>query len=267
MKQRKMGEGNGTSSLRKAIGVLKCFSEEHNELSMTEVAEALRLPLGTASRILNALVEEKFLERNERDKRYRLGVYCLKMGNIAKISGSLRLCALPFMEKLRERFNETVNMYIREGQTRVCYAQCEAISSLKRSVPIGSRYPLTAGAPGRCLLAWMPHDFITEAIRDIFPFTENTITDKGKIHAILEQTKREGYAISHSERESGVTAVAVPIFDAINSVCASICISGPEFRFTKEIVAEMISALRDTSSELSEILSKGKGISLMPRHS
>ncbi|GHS95822.1 IclR family transcriptional regulator [Synergistales bacterium] len=247
----------GTGSLRKAISILKCFSEERVELSMTEVARLTNLTLGTASRILAALRDENLLEREERSKLYRLGVYCMRMGKIAKRSGALRSCALPFMERLRDRFNETVNLYLREDISRVCYAQCETTSPLKRSILLGARFPLSAGAAGRCLLAWATADFTQNVLSDIKPFTENTVTDIAKIQKLLEQTRRDRFAVSYSEREKGVAAVAVPIFDAPNSVCASMSIAGPDMRFTAIVVNEMIIALKKTSEELSEILSGG----------
>lgn len=248
---------DGTSSLRKAIRVLKCFSEDKRRLSMTEIAQLLSLPPGTASRILNALVEENFLERDERTKLYQLGVYCLRMGKIAEVSDSLRALSLPFMEKLCDRFNETVNMYIRRGKVRVCYAQCETTSPLKRSVPLGSVFTLSAGAAARCLLAWAPMELVREVIEDIRPFTENTITEQEIFMKGLEETRHNLYSVSYAEREPGVVAVAAPIFGSPGVPCASISIAGPEIRFTKEIVAEMICALRETSLELSNILCGG----------
>jgi DNA-binding IclR family transcriptional regulator len=249
---------DGTSSLRKAIGVLKCFSEDRRELSMTEVAADMDMPPGTAMRILNALTEEGLLERGERTKLYRLGIQCLRLGRVANLSGTLRVCARPFMEKLRDSFNETSNLYIREKFDRVCYAQCETTSSLRRSIPLGARLPLTAGAAGRCLLAWMPPEFIDEAIAQLRPFTENTITARERFLELLAETKRDGYAVSHAEREEGVIAVAVPIFDAPDHVCASLSLSGPDFRFTDAIILEMIAMLKNCSAEFSRILIGGK---------
>jgi DNA-binding IclR family transcriptional regulator len=254
---RTMLEKDGTSSLRKAIGILKCFSEERTELSMTEVTHMTRLPPGTASRMLNALVEEHLLERGERDKLYRLGVHCLRMGKIARKSGALRTCVLPFMERLRDCFNETVSLYVRQDYTRVCYAQCETKSALRRSIPVGSILPLAAGAAGRCLLAWMPEAFIGEAMRELRPYTENTILEEKEIRTLLERTRQELYSVSRAEREKGVTAVAVPLFDAKDSVCASLSISGPDMRFSEQNIEEMVLALKKTALDLSEILSGG----------
>ncbi|MDR1731238.1 MAG: IclR family transcriptional regulator [Synergistaceae bacterium] len=254
----KIAREDGTSSLRKAIGVLKCFSEERRELSMTDVAHALALPPATAARILGALVEEGLLERDERSKRYQLGIQCLRMGKIANLSGTLRVCARPFMEKLRDRFDETVNLYVREGRVRICYAQCETTSTLRRSIPLGSRFPLAAGAAGRCLLAWMPPEFIREVMEDLSPFTENTVTERARFLELLEETKRNLFTISRAERERGVLAIASPVFDAPGSVRASLSIAGPASRFTDAIIEEMIVMLKQVAVEFSELLSSGK---------
>lgn len=245
---------DGTSSLRKAIRVLKCFDEERKEFSMTEIAQKLDFPTGTASRILNALLEEKLLERNERTKLYSLGLYCLRLGKLAERSGILRVYAYPLMEELRNHFNETVNLYIREGFFRVCYAQRETFSPLKRTVPLGGRFPLWAGAAGRCILAWQTQSFIELVLNEIAPITENTITDKVAVLKLLERVKSDGYSTSVAERELGVAAVAVPIFDSPDSVFASMSISGPQSRFTEDLVEEMVVAMKNASQKLSRIL-------------
>jgi DNA-binding IclR family transcriptional regulator len=249
-----MANETGALLLYKAIRVLKCFTENSIELSMSDIADKLGLPAGTASRILNALASENLLERNRETKKYQLGVYCLRMGRIAEMSGTLRTFAAPCMRALRDRFNETVSLYIRNGKQRVCHAQFETMSALKRSIPLGASFTIAAGASGRCFMAWMPQAEVDELIEDLQRFTENTITDRAEILRLLEQTRRDLFAFSREEREMGVAAAAVPIFNAPDSVCASISIAGPSIRFTEEIVAEMIRALKKTSGEMSAVL-------------
>ena len=242
---------DGTSALRKAIHVFKCFSEEESELSLSDIANKLGIPLPTASRILGTLVEERLLERNEKTKLYQLGLYCLRLGKIAEESGTLRRCALPYLERLRNQFNETANLYIRRGTSRICYAQRETFASLRRSVRIdGTEFTLYAGAGGRCLLAWAPQDVLEAVLckmESLTPFT----ADRETLMKELDETRLKGYAVSYSEREIGVTAVAAPVFDSPGSVCAAITLSGPEARFTEEVVAQMIAAIKKTAQELS----------------
>ena len=247
----KVVKEDGTSALRKAINVFKCFSEESRELSLSDIANKLGLPLPTASRILGTLVEERLLERDEKTKLYQLGVYCLRLGKIAQESGSLRRCALPYLEQLRDQFGETANLYIRRGTSRICYAQRETLAHLKRTVPVdGTPFPLYAGAAGRCLLAWAPAtilDAVLCTMKSLTPFTAT----QDKLLAELEKTRSMGYTVSYSEREVGVTAVAAPIFDSPNSACAAITLSGPEVRFTQEVVEQMITALTKAAHALS----------------
>jgi DNA-binding IclR family transcriptional regulator len=104
----------------------------------------------------------------------------------------------------------------------------------------------------------MPEAFIRETLRELHSYTENTILKEEKIRILLERTRQDLYSVSYAEREKGATAVAVPLFDGKDSVCASFSIAGPDTRFTQEIVREMIFVLKKTSAELSEILSGGK---------
>lgn len=247
----KVVKEDGTSALRKAINVFKCFSEEERELSLSDIANKLGIPLPTASRILGTLVEERLLERDEKTKLYQLGIYCLRLGKIAQESGTLRRCALPYLERLRDQFKETANLYIRRGTSRICYAQRETLLPLKRTVRVdGTPFPLYAGAAGRCLLAWAPEEILQSVLSSMESLTPFTATQE-KLLAELEQTRSRGYAVSYSEREVGVTAVAAPVFDSHLSACAAITLSGPEVRFTEDIVEQMIHSLKSVALELS----------------
>ncbi|HBA55613.1 MAG TPA: IclR family transcriptional regulator, partial [Syntrophorhabdus aromaticivorans] len=148
MKNKRSPEG--TNSLKKGLSVLSCFTWENTSLTLTEIARCLDLPMPTASRIARALEEEGFLERDRNTKAYHLGFKCYLFGSMAKKTGGLRNLVLPYMQDLKERFNETVNFYVREGFMRTCYEQVESSWDLKRTAKLGAKFTLWAGAAGRC---------------------------------------------------------------------------------------------------------------------
>ena len=78
----------GTAALKKGLSVLTCFSWYAPALSVSEIAAKLSLPLSTASRIVSALVETGFLDRDEDSRQLRLGSVCYYLGALAKRSGA-----------------------------------------------------------------------------------------------------------------------------------------------------------------------------------
>ena len=242
----------GTTSIKKSLAVLTCFDEENPALTLTDISKKLEIPLPTMSRIINALLEEGFLDKGIKDKNYRLGIKCYQLGVIAQKSGAIRRVAYGYMANLRDRFNETANLYVRDGKYRVVYDQAESFHYLKRSVSIGEKFPLYAGAAGRCFMAYMAESDVERIIlEELQRITENTIVDPEIIHARLQAIRENRYEVSAEEREEGISCVAAPIFTAPHQVEVVLVLTGPSFRFTKETVEAMIPAIKTAAESIS----------------
>ncbi|MDR1730611.1 MAG: IclR family transcriptional regulator [Synergistaceae bacterium] len=243
-------------SIKKSLAVLTCFNEDNMELRLSEIASKLDMPLPTASRIINALLEEGFIEREEKKKIYRLGVKCYYLGAIAQKAGLLRNIAYEQMAALRNQFNETVNLYVRDGKYRVVYDQMECSHSLRRSVRIGEKFPLYVGASGRCLMAYMLQSEVREILKDAVKITEHTIVDIEPVNARLEEIRRNGYDISVSEREEGILCVASTILEAWKKAAGVIALTGPSFRFTDDVLSVAIPAVKNAAAAVSARLNE-----------
>jgi DNA-binding IclR family transcriptional regulator len=111
---------------------------------------------------------------------------------------------------------ESAQLYVREGDQRVCVVTHERPTGLRDTVPVGAELPMTAGSAAQVLLAWEP----PEAVMPLLPrckFTGRT----------LAEVRRRGWAQSVAEREPGVASVSAPIRDRTGRVIASISVSGP----------------------------------------
>lgn len=237
---------NGTSirSVERAINILKCFSPEKLELTLTEIANEIDLPISTVARILATLEKHRFLSRNKENQKYYLGAEMARLGILCYSNLDFRRIALPYMTELRDLFNESVSLYIAEGSQRVCIERVESTHPLRRVIDIGSQLPLTRGASGRLLLAYMDENNIKEILKQD-PYT--TID-------ALQELRKAGFAISKGEREAGVVSVAVPLFDAKYQVLAVLSISGPAERFQEERLNLMVEKLKHYSQRISEAL-------------
>lgn len=251
MQQEDNRSENGTAALRKGLSVLKCFTWDRTSMSLKELAAVLEYPTPTVARLVKALKEECFLEQDRRTKLYSLGLNSYILGVVAHNSGILRNIAVPHMRALVSKYNETVNLYVRDGDLRVCYAQVESTQALKQSARLGVSLPLVAGASGRCFLAFMPEEEVRRIIGEPVAFTENTITDAEMIMERLRILRESGYTVSTSERELGVSSVASPILDASSRPIACLAVSGPSLRFSDSIIERLIPDLKLNCYEIS----------------
>jgi DNA-binding IclR family transcriptional regulator len=117
---------------------------------------------------------------------------------------------------LRETTGESVQLYRREGTSRVCVAALEPAAGLRDTVPVGARLPMTAGSGAKVLLAHS--DAATQ--KAVLPAAK--FTDRA-----LAEVRRRGWAQSVAEREPGVASVSAPVRDSRGVVIAAISVSGP----------------------------------------
>lgn len=114
---------------------------------------------------------------------------------------------------------------------------------------------LHAGASGRAILAHRPVESIEAYIqKGLSRIGPNSITDPQTLRRILGETRELGFAVSRGEARAAVVAVAAPIFDEHRAVVGSISISGPEERFSPDVVARLIPEVVEAARRLSRDL-------------
>ena len=131
-------------------------------------------------------------------------------------SDPLQEAAGVILPRLREITGESVQLYCRDGNARVCIAALEPPVGLRDTVPVGSRLPLTAGSAAKVLLAWSDPELQRTILADAV-FGERA----------LAEVRKRGWAQSAAERAAGVASVSAPVRDAAGAVIAAVSVSGP----------------------------------------
>src|SRR5690606_38401887 len=82
-----------------------------------------------------------------------LGLRLIGMGSAAAAGWPLAEVARPALEALRDETGESVQLYVRDGDHRVCLVSLDSPHELRTIVPEGARLPLHVGSAGRLLAA------------------------------------------------------------------------------------------------------------------
>ena len=120
------------------------------------------------------------------------------------------------LPRLREITGESVQLYRREGTSRICVAALEPPAGLRDTVPVGAHLPMTAGSGAKVLLAYSD-PATQQAVLPAAIFTDRT----------LAEVRKRGWAQSAGEREPGVASVSAPVRDGRGTVIAAVSVSGP----------------------------------------
>ncbi|RAU01006.1 IclR family transcriptional regulator [Bacillus altitudinis] len=249
MADKKSKEESGLRTVQRALDILSCFSEERQELTLTDISKEMNLAMSTTTRLLKALEMNHFVEKNQETMKYRLGQRLYLLGYIAGKSIKLRELAKPLMYTLRDETKETVNLYVLDHKSRVCIEQAEGLQSIRHLVKIGEKLPLYAGAGGKVLLAFRSAEFQQQVFASEADHMTMEEWQKECRHILETHT-----ACSIDEREVGSAAVAAPIFNIHGEVQACLSISGPTQRFTEDVIPQLQQKVKEHAEKLSEQL-------------
>lgn len=206
-----MEQDSGIGVLDKAMGVLHTVAE--SACSLAELCERTGMPRATAHRLAAGLEVHRLLTRDA-DGRWRLGPALSELAG--QVNDPLLAASAAVLPRLREITGESVQLYRREGTTRVCVVALEPPAGLRDTVPVGARLPMTAGSGAKVLLAYS--DTATQqAVLPTAKFTDRTLTE----------VRKRGWAQSAAEREPGVASISAPVRDAQGAVIAAVSVSGP----------------------------------------
>jgi DNA-binding IclR family transcriptional regulator len=186
--------------LDKAAALLTAL--EGGPLALSGLVAATAIPRPTAHRLAVAL-EVHGLVRRDAAGRFALGLRLVDLGRAAAAGLPVAEAARPALEALRDGTGESTQLYVREGDRRVCIASLESPHGLRTIVPVGASLPLRVGSAGRVL------------------------ADPAGV------ADGPGWVESVAEREAGVASVSAPVREPGGAVVAAVSVSGPIERTTR----------------------------------
>jgi DNA-binding IclR family transcriptional regulator len=220
-----MNSLSGVGVLDKAMAVLGAL--EPAPRSLGELVAATGLSRATAHRLAVAL-EAHGLVRRDHEGRFSLGLRLIGLGHAAAEAIPGWLDARPALDWLRDQTGESVQLFVRDGDERVCIESLEAPHELRTIVPAGARLPLDRGSAGRVL------------------------RDAGAPAASRAEGPR--WVESVAERQAGVASVSAPVTDPTGRVVAAVSVSGPIDRTTRAPGRRYGAAVAEAATRISASL-------------
>ena len=226
------------------------FDEQHPARTARELVEVAELPKTTVLRMIQTLEQAGYLYSRP-DGRICLGPRLIRLSRAVDLVWRLPVAVDATMERLCERSRETVNLYVLEGQWRVCAAQKQGPQTIRYVVPVGAQLPLWGGASAKVLLADAPIELIDHVLEQ----GGKDATYRAWLLHELRRVREAGAASSHGERERGSSSVAAPIRAGDRTV-AALAISGPSLRFTDLRVHEFAELLKNATRDMERSFTK-----------
>jgi DNA-binding IclR family transcriptional regulator len=241
---------SGDSMTQRIVRVLETFTADRTVQSASEIGRRAGLPSSTAHRLVDELVEEGLLDRDE-DRRVRLGLRLWELALRGSQALRLRQAALPFMERIQSRVREHTQLAVLEQDSALFLERLSHPAAGANITRIAGRLPLHASSSGLVLLAYADADLQERVLAGALPaLSPETVTDASSLARILAGIRRAGFVVAPGSVEAVSTGVAVPVRDETGVVVAALSVVLPRETNPDVAIAELLAAARDIRASL-----------------
>ena len=242
------------SVLEKSALILDLVADSRDEQTLTSIASALGQPRSSVHRLLSELVNLGLLSRIG-ENTYAPGPRLARWGQAAEGVDQIVRIAEPTMTRLRDASGESIHLYVRQRDSRVCVAAVDGRYELRHFTEVGKPLPLSVGASGKLLLAFAGAAIQKQELRRLAakPLSARAPTPE-ELAPQLESIAANEWSTSFGEREEGLAAAAVPIRNHAGEVVAALSVSGPTARLTVERFEQMCPEIKAAALAISNLL-------------
>lgn len=241
---------------RNALRVLKFLASKGHPMRAAHISRELGIPRSSAYQLLNVLREEGFIVHFPEAKEYGLSTLLSELGSVSPSADRVQLLASPIVASLAVRDDMPVVVFVGvlHGPDIRYVAKDVGPGAPTVVGGVGIQLPAHLTATGRALLAGFSRRQILAMYPNRESFFSRTQLGPSNFHefaAILEETRRRGWALEVEEIAEGLASVGAVARDHNSQPAAAI---GFTFR-TEDIPQRKWDALGrhavDMSAELS----------------
>jgi len=247
----------GSNPVRRIATVLDAVAFSSSGLSLQDIASAAQIPVSSAHRIANTLIDVGYLETVPNQKVYQIGARMRRLLNLSFGENSIEKLAAPLLGDLANKFQE-VAFICRLIGDKIKLESFSLPSEAGHSlIHPGYEFPFHATASGKAILAFQSEEFVNAALdQDLPQFQTETIRDRDVVLRHLDEVRGKGFSVNNNEFDPGVYALSAPVVFEHGNVFLSVGIVGMsariESRFTQD---EMVAAVKHAASTLAHLLS------------
>ncbi|MDF2561612.1 MAG: hypothetical protein K0R99_3058 [Microbacterium sp.] len=245
----------GAQAIARAARLLRLVTAAGADgATLHDLARSAELSRSTAHRLLSALRLEGLVDRDEDSTRWMPGPELFLMGSVAAARYDVTTLARDIVRSLAVKTEESAFFSARRADETVCLLREEGSFPIRSFVlSEGVRFPLGVASAGLAILAFLPdHDVDTYLERH--PDLESAWGRTHRQQALrtrLAETKERGYAVNPGLIVEGSWGIGAAVFDRSGRPEWALSLTGVEFRFGPDRMAELGRTLLAHAHQLS----------------
>lgn len=243
-------------SIEIGFRLIRCLEMASRLLSLRELADTAGMSPSKAHFYLVSFRRIGLVYREEATGRYGLGPYAAQLGLVALNRMDVVALSKEPMLQLVERTGEASFLSVWGNHGPCIVSKVDGPRFVPMVLRVGYTLPLIDTATGRVFLAFMPND-ATDAVLQKERREKSASSHHVSlthIQSLIEDVRSKGLARNDSTVNEGFVAIAAPVFDHSDVICAVITLIGPSGLMKSDEDGENERALRQTAGRISRLL-------------
>lgn len=245
----------GTQAIARAAHLLRLVTAAGaGGAAVVDLARQADLTRPTAHRLLSALRQEGLVDRDDASGRWLPGPELYLMGTVAASRFDVTAIARDIVRSLAVRTEESAFLSVRRGDETVCLVREDGSFPIRSFVlSEGVRFPLGVASAGLAILAFLPPDEVDAYLERHDDLAEHwgVAHSPARLRARVADTKSRGYAVNPGLIVEGSWGLGAAVFTGAGEPQWALSLTGVEFRFGGDRLAELGRTLLAHAHQLS----------------
>lgn len=216
-------------AVQQGAHILICLAKSPTfKMRLTDICDQVGIHTSRGYSILNTLKKFGFVEKDPQTKTYSLGPALIFLSGRVLDNMYHQQTVAPFLESLSKETKSTVFFGLIIDKHLFIVAKHEADSGFNITIRLGYRFPITYGAHGKVIVAFLPkteRDKILSS-KKLWFYGDSSIMNMERLREELARCRRVGFSQDTGELAPGYNALAAPVFGLQGNLVASIFILG-----------------------------------------
>ena len=235
-----MKQSNGQVN-EKVLQLLMQVAVNDEPVTAKQLSDQVGTPISSLYRHIKLLKEWNLIEDSPSDKTLIIGPAALMLMRSYKNSQHDLDAVDLVLNRLQKQTGEMSAYMVPVGYRALCVSRKESMQALRCSYVQGQSQPLLRGASSRVMLAYMPAQRCEKILR-YFGEQDKIVQWQQK----LEQIRNQGYAVSTSEIDPGVSGISAPVMKG-SKLVGAVSVMAPAHRVEtnqQKIILHVLQAAR-----------------------
>lgn len=237
-------------AVSRALAILRLLGNNPEPMTLKSISDELGLIASTGLHILRVLVDEGMVKVDATTKRYSLDVGMLALARSVAQNNPFTTRVQPLLDRIAVTWNvTTIGVKVTGTDDLIVLALARSSAPFRLYVEVGSRFPALTSATGRLVAAHskFTNSELTKRFKhlpwDVAPDFDTWRTE-------VEEAGHKGFAIDKGNYISGITVVAVPVFDVSQHMTHAVVAVGVSDQLSGTRARDLANDLLDASRVL-----------------